>query len=224
MIGDTELAHGTALSERTIVGAFPEPESAREAAKVLHAEGFHKTWIGVTRADFDIDEHNSRGIVTTKIESADTSVGAKIGRFFSGEPDGESLYDALLRHGVSAEDARSIDASLEPNDILLTVKGSNQPDFAAQIIEDCDGDVLAGGFAAGDRLAVEQSIEASDLTQLRNERLGRAGAPPVITEDIFIVSSLGDVDDGSRIAAGGLPGTRSMGAAAGTLRNPGAVR
>src|ERR1700691_3629137 len=63
---DAEFARST-TGARTVVAAFGDPDTARQAAKRLRAEGFHKTWIGVTSAD-------------DTLRSADDSAGAKLGR------------------------------------------------------------------------------------------------------------------------------------------------
>src|ERR1700730_4041974 len=84
MNSDTEFARGETPfdpDDHTVVAAFADKETAQRAVKALHEEGFHKTWIGVTKADFEIDEANDSGIITTKVE--DDSIAGRIGRFFS---------------------------------------------------------------------------------------------------------------------------------------------
>jgi hypothetical protein len=133
MIGDSELSRSETLDgDRTIVGAFSGASVARAAAQALHEEGFHNTWIGITRADD-----------TLTVDSADESLGGKIGRFFTGEANGETLYASLIRRGVSQADAERVDAAIAPSDVIITVHGSNQPQRAAQIIEAFEGDVLS---------------------------------------------------------------------------------
>jgi hypothetical protein len=222
MNADSELARGETLDEHVVVAAFADRTTARAAAKALRDEGFHKAWIGVTRASVEADARYNTGLITTKVDAADDSVGAKIGRFFSGETNGADLYDSLTRRGVDPDDARRIDASIEPNDVILTVNGSNYPEFAAQIIEDFEGDVLAGGFDESDRIAADQRFDEAGRAQLRDDRL-RDAVIPVLSEDIFIVSSIGldDLaDDDSGIGSESTPGTRSMGGSAGTMRRP----
>jgi hypothetical protein len=218
MNGDSELARGETLDEHVVVAAFADRDTARAAAKALRDEGFHKAWIGVTRAAVVADTRYNTGSITTKVDTADESVGAKIGRFFSGEENGANLYDSLTRHGV---DPRRIDASIEPNDVILTVNGSNYPELAAQIIEDFEGDVLAGGFDQADRIAADQRVDEAGRAQLRDARF-RTATIPAMGEDIFIVSSIGDdefADDDSGIANESTAGTRAMGGSVGTMRH-----
>ena len=218
MNGDAELARGETLDEHVVVAAFADRDVARAAAKALHDEGFHKTWIGVTRAGVEADTRYNTGSITTKVDTADDSIGAKIGRFFSGQSDGENLVESLTRRGVDPDDARRIDASIEPNDVVLTVNGSNYPELAAQIIEDFEGDVLAGGFDQTDRIAADQRIDEAGRSQLRDARL-RTAMVPAMSEDIFIVASLGEDaldDDDSGIGNVSTAGTRSMGGTSGT--------
>jgi hypothetical protein len=222
MNGDSELARGETLDEHVVVAAFADRDTARGAAKALHDEGFHKAWIGVTRAGVEADTRYNTGVITTKVDTADDSIGAKIGRFFSGETNGVSLYDSLTQRGVDPADAQRIDASIEPNDVVLTVNGSNYPELAAQIIEDFEGDVLAGGFDEADRIAADQRYDEAGRSQLRDARLSGAMVP-VLSEDIFVVSSIGanEFDDDTVVGVESTAGARSMGGAAGTMRHPG---
>jgi hypothetical protein len=225
MNGDSDLAHGETLDEHVVVAAFPGPDIAREAAKTLREEGFHKTWIGVTRAGVESDARYNTGRITTTVDSADDSVGAKLTRFFSGEVNGASLYDNLTRRGVDPADARRIDGSIEPSAVILTVSGSNDPKRAAQIIADFEGDVLAGTFDEADHRAADHGSDDERRARLRDERLRderlRDATNAVTGEDIFVVTSLGDDDSG--IGNESTKGVRSMGGSVGTIRNPNAV-
>jgi hypothetical protein len=199
---DSEFARGI-IGERALVAAFVERDDAHRAAKTLHEEGFHKTWIGLTRAD-------------ETVKSEDDSIGAKIGRFLSGEADGATLIETLVRHGVSEAEARRVEGQIDPNDVLLTVDGNNHPELAAQILEDAGGDILAGESfvfttvewgAADDRLGSEllgyqdpnefargQRVDDKGLTRLRNERLLNDTVPN-LREDIFIARFDDELDD-----------------------------
>ena len=214
---DSEYVRGES-GEGALVAAFNDRETAREAAKRLRVEGFHKVWIGVTSAD-------------ATLQSADDSAGAKIGRFFSGTADGGSLTETLVRHGVSEAEARRIDGSIAANDVILTVDGHNHPELAAQIVEDFGGDLLSGESfvfttidwtAIDDRLGSQvlgyqdpteyargKRVDDGSVTRLRNERLG-SDTVPTLREDIFILSF--DDDDDARDTTG----TRRAGAAVGT--------
>ncbi len=211
-----------------MVAAFGSRDLAHQAAKRLREEGFDKIWIGVTSAD-------------NTLKSDDDSIGGKIGRFFSGEKDGESLTETLTRHGVSEADALRIEGSIEPSDVLLTVNGSNHPELAAQIIEDLGGDVLSGesfvyttvdwtgaddqrgsqllGYEDPNQYARGQRVDDGTLSRLRSDRL-QTDTVPTLREDIFIFGY--DDDDGDDADVTGdeatrsATGRRSAGAAIGT--------
>jgi hypothetical protein len=190
---DSELAH-SGTDTRALVAAFPDRETAHLAAKNLRDDGFHKIWIGITYDD-------------STLKSEDESVGAKVVRFFSGEADGATLVDTLKRHGVPEAEALRVEQQLEPNDVILTVRGSNHPELAARIIEDAGGDILAGesftftsiewtelddrpgsellGYEDPTAYARGQRVDDTDLTRLRNERLLNPTVP-TMREDIFI--------------------------------------
>lgn len=138
----SELASGN--SQRALVATCAHRGSAHKAAKRLRDEGFHNVWIGVTSAYVESDGRYNTGTIGTNVESIDDSIGAKIGRFFSDEADGVTLAETLARHGVTEAEARRIDASIEPNNVLLTVDGNNHPELVAQIIEACAGAIISG--------------------------------------------------------------------------------
>lgn len=218
MNSDFEYARGK-TGDRALVAAFRERQSAHDAATNLRENGFHKVWIGVTRGD--------------TLTSEDESLGAKIGRFFRGETDGESLTDTLVKHGVSAAEAERIALEIEPSDVLLTVDGSNHPERAAQIVENYGGDVISGesfvytqinwspdderlgsellGYEDPDFYARGQRVDDEGVTRLREERLAASNVP-TIREDYFILATDGedelDHPSHGRRSAGGAVGTQ----------------
>lgn len=130
-----------AYEGRALVAAFPDPDRAREAARQLRDEGFHRAWIGSTRGAGD-----------GTASSEDDSLAAKIGRFFGSERTERSLYEELVRHGVAESEARRLDGTLPPDSAVLTVDGANHPELAAELIEAAGGHIVAGetfGDAAG---------------------------------------------------------------------------
>jgi hypothetical protein len=139
----SERASGT-IGQHAVVAAFAHRGSAHDAAKRLRDAGFHKVWIGVTSAYVEGDGRYNTGTIGTNIESDDDSIGAKISRFFSDEADGSSLTETLLRHGVTEAEARRIDATIEPDNALLTVESNDHPDLVAQIVEACGGGIISG--------------------------------------------------------------------------------
>jgi hypothetical protein len=223
MNSDSEYARG-GFGVRSLVAAFTDRDTAHDAAKTLRKEGFHKIWIGVTRES------------GTAIASENDSIGAKIGRFFSGESEGGSMIETLMRHGVGVTEAERVEREIEPNDVILTVDGSNHPELAAQIIEDARGDVLSGesfvfttvdwtvpddrrgsellGYQDPNEYARGKRVDDGELTRLRNERL-LADSVPIVREDVFIArydpGEFGGAEDGreaGRSSAGGAIGTR----------------
>lgn len=164
---------------RALVAAFPDRASAQEAVEALRAEHFHKIWLGVTQSDGTLAE-------------GEETLGAKIGRFFSGgETEGNGLHKALVRHGVAESEALRIDRSIAPNSVLLTVDGHNHPELAAELVEECGGHIVAGesfsdsdlvdrtdlrgsevlGYQDADRFARGREIDEERRIQLRTERL-----------------------------------------------------
>jgi hypothetical protein len=212
---DSEIARGE-IAERALVAAFSNRESAHAAAKNLHEEGFHKIWLGVTSEE-------------TTIKSEDDSLPARLGRFFKGESDGKSLVQTLALHGVGGADAQRVERQLEPNEVILTVDGSNHPELAARIIESSQGDVLSGesfvfttvewtapeevpgsvtlGYEDPNEYARGLRIDDTELTRLRSERQ-LTGAVPTLREELFVMHfDNEDVDDGTS-SMGGAIGTR----------------
>jgi hypothetical protein len=167
----SELASGN-MGQHALVATFAQRRSAHQAAKRLRDEGFHKVWIGVTSAYVESDDRYNTGTIGTNIASVDDSIGAKIGHFFSDESDGLSLAETLIRHGVTETEARRIDATIEPDNVLLTVDGSNHPERVAQIVEAC-----GGGVISGDSFVVT-AIDWAGADGLR--------AAPTLHEDFFI--------------------------------------
>jgi hypothetical protein len=203
----SELVRGD-IGKRALVAAFAHRGSAHKAAKCLRDEGFNKVWIGVTSAYVESDDRYNTGTIGTNVASADNSIGARLGRFFSDETDGMSLTDTLMRHGVSETEARRIDSTIEPDNALLTVEDNNHPELVARIVEDCGGDVLSGesfvettivewsgadglrgsqllGYQDPTEYAHGQRVDGINVTRLRNEPFLNDTAP-TLYEDTLI--------------------------------------
>ena len=100
-----------------LVALFATREYARRAISRLHDEGFHHTWLGVTEAMQSDETSTGYAAKTgTRVESDNA-----IARFF-GEGD-QTLHDALIKHGVSDEDAARIDKTLPAQSAIVTVDG-----------------------------------------------------------------------------------------------------
>lgn len=144
----------------TIAAAFADRERAHDAVHRLHDEGYHETWIGITRSD-----DASLSASTT----AETRVEAE--NFFArvfGEGD-ESLHDALVRHGVAEADAISA-GQLAPRSAIVTVDGANHPELAAQIMTECAGQMITRGFGATGFQARRPFDDATASTTLGSSR------------------------------------------------------
>lgn len=174
---EDDIAYGG----RSLVALFGDGDSARQAARGLHDEGFHDIWLGVTHAATSAAAPLGMGGSTAStapvpagndvvVEPIDESLGDKIGRFFSGESQARSLYDELRRHGVDAEQARRIEDQIPAETAVLTVDGANHPEAAATILERSGGHLVAGeGFestASSD--ADRESLRGSDVLGYRD--------------------------------------------------------
>ncbi len=145
----------TAPHESALVATFPDRESAHQAVHRLHDEGFHNTWIGLTRSKAADSAYSASSTASeTRVEDDNA-----LARFFGGD---ESLHEALLRHGVSEADAGRVDTTLPTDSAILTVHGSNHPELAAQIVSECGGTMVT-------------SAASSRLTDTYSDRLPAAG-------------------------------------------------
>ena len=162
-----------------LVAVFADRQGAHEVARTLRDESFYEIWIGVILPD-------------ASLKSENTSLGARVGRLFKGDVDGRTLAETLQRHGVSPAETQRIERKLEPDDVVLTVDGSNHPELAARIIEDGGGNIICCGlellgYADPAEFARGRRIDDGALTRLRNQRL-MSDTIPTIRENIFVTS------------------------------------
>jgi hypothetical protein len=157
------------IGQHAVVAAFAHRGSAHDAAKRLRDAGFNKVWIGVTSAYVEGDGRYNTGKIGTNIESDDDSIGAKIGRFFSDEADGSTLTETLLRHGVTEAEARRIDATIEPDNALLTVGSNDHPELIAQIVESCGGGIISGESLTETPIKWTEANPQANAPTLRDE-------------------------------------------------------
>jgi len=135
---NTALQLATSSSEQPLVAAFPDHDSAENAAKLLRREGFRKQSLGPTGAQ--------------RVERQPT-----------------------------------------PNDVILSVGGSNHPELAAWIVEHAGGTIIAGesfgpnlvdwrpagelrgstilGYQDPSAYARGKRVDEDDRQRLRSERL-----------------------------------------------------
>jgi hypothetical protein len=126
-------------SGSVIAASFADRTQAHDAAQRLHAEGFTSTWIGVARQIDVYDAVDAAGAALpsqalTQVES-DSWLGRLLG------DGGESLGEALMRHGVAEADAIAA-GMLPPAGAVLTVDGMDAPRLAAHLIEELRGTVI----------------------------------------------------------------------------------
>lgn len=159
----------------TLVATFADRELAHDAAHRLHEEGFHKTWVGLTRPGESATQTND--------EEPRVSGDNPIARFFGG--GNETLADALVKHGVAPEDTHRVEETIPANSAILTVHGANHPERAAEIVASCGGrmiDSIASsrlGSTYSDRESYEglgrfgggRELDEERIVHLRAERL-----------------------------------------------------
>ena len=143
----------TAPHESALAATFPSRETAHQAVQRLHDEGFHKTWIGLTKPMTDDGYGTAAASSEPRVEEDNA-----LARFFGG--GNESLHEALRRHGVSDEDASRVDTSLPPDSAIITVDGSNHPELATEIISTCGGSLLSSNASTRMRGAYDEAIVA----------------------------------------------------------------
>jgi hypothetical protein len=171
----------------SIVAVFTDRAQAHQAAKRLHADGFHNVWIGVTSAYVESDDTYSTGALATTIVGDDKATGAKAGRFFSDETDGATLTETLMQHGVSEAEAVRIDATIEPEAVLLTVDSDEHPERVGRIVDACSGSVLSGDPFVAEKLewtGGDPPRESRILGDIDPTEFGVV--VPTLREDIFI--------------------------------------
>jgi len=148
----------------TVAAVFTDRESARDALAELHDSGFHRVWLGVTHLNLDDAGEPS-------LESGGAGgFFESVGRFFSGEGShARGLHEALVHHGLSEQQARRIDATIEPGNAVVTVDGNDDPGEAMRILRQSGGRFEGSGVpSVGD--TADDANDARRL-QLREERL-----------------------------------------------------
>jgi len=162
----------------TLAATFTEPDRAHRAVRQLHEQGFHKAWIGLTKpVDGEGGGDRYTGAVTATVPD-ETMVRPEnwLARLF-GDSE-QSLHDTLVKHGVRESDLHSLRA-LVPGTAILTVDGSNHPELAAQIMNECGGRLITRGATntgyAFDDAVLDGDFEDAESIDYRNYGRFRAG-------------------------------------------------
>jgi hypothetical protein len=156
-----------------IVSSFPDRARADAAVRVLHEEGFRRTWLAAIGAGRE--EVREIG-------------GNPLRRWFHADSN-RTLYDALRDREVDDDQAQRIDASVGAGNCVLLVEGANDPRCAEELIERAGGEIMAAPEAlrtapgGPDDPMAHARVVAAERDELRQRRMGIA---PVVREDVFI--------------------------------------
>jgi hypothetical protein len=125
-----------------LVATFRIRACAEEAIRDLHHAGVRHTWIGVAKSGDDVDAPQA-GTVSGEAHERVEEVGIRhvIARWFHRERD-ETLYDALLEHGVAEGVARRIDGAVAEGNWVLVAEDVLIPEEATWIALRHGGTVL----------------------------------------------------------------------------------
>jgi hypothetical protein len=151
----------------TLVAIFATSHDAHAAIKELHKAGFRQTWIGVMNK---IDRDTGEAIVDE----------GGLARFLS--PDRVSLSKALLKRGVSEDQALEVEQDIAIGCAVITVYGEDNPDRAADLLSGAKGHVIQGSAPSAVSLASESprvGVEKDD----KNEKNWNAGNATVRGRD-----------------------------------------
>ena len=149
----------------TVAAIFDTRDEAAYALQDLHDAGFHKTWMGVTKADPDRaapDEH--------QVESAEGGFGASLARFF-GEDGRESLYEALTKRGVPDSDALALDNRIHDGGAVITVEAKDRYDEVFRILRNDRGEIAPTAAGLG-----TETVAATGAGSIRDGVTGVADA------------------------------------------------
>ncbi len=121
--------------------------------------------------------------------------------------------EGFRKQSLGLTEVPHIERTYDPRAVILTVDGSNHPEFAAWILEHFGGTILAGESfglepidwtAAGERrgsailgyrdpseYARGRRVDDDDRQRLRTERL-QSDALPTVSEDVFVRQGVPD--------------------------------
>jgi hypothetical protein len=128
---DTATSYGRS---NTIAAIFATEKSARDAIKNLHKAGFKQTWLGKTR-------ENDLTTGEPTVEGGNDAWA----RFLSAGDDRRPLHRVLMERGLTESQARTVEDEIAPGCLVITVYAEDNPQGAAEILADDNGDVIDAG-------------------------------------------------------------------------------
>ena len=122
---------------RSIAALFGSEADGVNALEKLHAAGFKKAWLGVTRALTD-----DGGFSEVVRERGGGRLEAFV-RLFSGD-GGETLYSALTDHGVADDVARRLQREMPAHGVIVVAGWTGNIGDAARVLEQAGGQLVRG--------------------------------------------------------------------------------
>ena len=122
---------------RSIAALFQSEAAGVDALEKLHAAGFKKAWLGITRAMTD-----DGGFSQVVRERGGGALEAFV-RLFSGD-GGETLYAALTDHGVADDVARRLQREMPAHGVVVVAGWTGNIAEAARVLEAAGGRLERG--------------------------------------------------------------------------------
>lgn len=127
--------------QRAVAAVFPNESSGVAALHRLQAAGCKSSWLGVSQTIDDGKSHDDH--TSVKVIVHDTGGGwaeHALRRFFGRFED--SLYDALIDHGVRSDVAHSVVHEPRRETVVVVANRPPDPSRAAHMLEDAGGTVV----------------------------------------------------------------------------------
>ena len=126
---------------RAVAAVFPNQSTGVTALHRLQAAGCKASWLGVSRTVEDdnfIDDHKSVKVIVhdTGGNWAEHALRRVFGRFE------DSLYDALIDHGVRSDVAHRVVREPRRETVVVIASQPDDRSRAARVLEDAGGTVV----------------------------------------------------------------------------------
>lgn len=121
----------------SVAALFPSEAEGASALERLHGAGFKTAWLGVTRALKD-----GVGFSEVVRERGGGRMEEFV-RIFSGN-GGDSLYAALIDHGVADDVSRHLAREMPENGVVVIAGWTGDIGVAAQVLGEAGGRVIRG--------------------------------------------------------------------------------